>query len=91
MRNNEKKSSISHPRKARTYSPPRRMRRHRQRRREGLTHVPIDLRSSEIDGLVRLGFSDVNVIRTGLNEYFESKLEPHRDVQQIQSLREPGH
>jgi hypothetical protein len=59
-----------------------RMRRHRQRRREGLTHIAIDLWSSEIDGLVRLGFlsaetrNDLNAIRTALYEYFESTLEP---------------
>jgi hypothetical protein len=59
-----------------------RMRRHRQRRRNGLTHLTIDLRRSEIDGLVRLGFlndemrGDVKAIRTALYEYFESTLEP---------------
>jgi hypothetical protein len=59
-----------------------RMRRHRQRQRGGLTHVAIDVRRSEIDGLVRLGFlsaetrNDVNAIRTALYEYFESTLEP---------------
>ena len=60
----------------------KRMRRHRERRREGLTHVGIDLRSSEIDGLVRLGFvsaetrNDVTAIRKGLYRYFETMLEP---------------
>jgi hypothetical protein len=59
-----------------------RMRRHRQRRREGLTHVAVDLRKSEIDSLVRQGFlsaetrNDVNAIRTGLYQFFERKLEP---------------
>jgi hypothetical protein len=58
-----------------------RMRRHRERRREGLTHVAIDLRKSEIDGLVRLGFlddetrNDVKAIRNGLYQYFERTLE----------------
>jgi hypothetical protein len=59
-----------------------RMRRHRQRQRRGLTHVAIDVRRSEIDGLVRRGFlstetrNDVNAIRTALYKYFESTLEP---------------
>ena len=59
-----------------------RMRRHRERRRNGLTHLSIDLRRSEVDGLVRLKFlsaetrNDVNAIRTALYEYFESTLEP---------------
>jgi hypothetical protein len=58
-----------------------RMRRHRRRRREGLTHVAIDLRRSEIDALVRLGFlstetaNDVRAIKKGLYQYFESMLE----------------
>lgn len=58
-----------------------RMRRHRQCRRGGLTHVAIDLRRSEVDGLVRLGLlsaetrNDVNAIKTALYEYFESTLE----------------
>ena len=52
-----------------------------ERRRNGFTHLSIDLRRSEIDGLVRLGFlsaetrNDVNAIRTALYEYFESALE----------------
>jgi hypothetical protein len=63
-----------------------RMRRHRERRREGLTHVGIDLRSSEIDGLVRLGFvsaetrNDVTAVRKGLYRYFETMLELNRDA-----------
>ena len=65
-----------------------RMRRHRQRRRRGLTHIPIDLRRSEIDGLVRLGFlsaetrNDVTAIRKGLYQYFETRLDLNRDAQQ---------
>jgi hypothetical protein len=59
-----------------------RMRRHRKRLRGGLTHIAIDLRRSEVDGLVRLGFlsaetrNDVNAIKTVLYEYFETTLEP---------------
>jgi hypothetical protein len=66
-----------------------RMRRHRERRREGLTHVGIDLRSSEIDGLVRLGFvsaetrNDVTAVRKGLYRYFEAMLDSNRDAQQV--------
>jgi hypothetical protein len=66
-----------------------RMRRHRQRRREGLIHIPIDLRSSEIDGLVRLGFlsaetrNDVTAVRKGLYQYFETMLDSNRDAQQV--------
>jgi hypothetical protein len=58
-----------------------RMRRHRQRRRGGLTHVAIDLRRSEVDGLVRLEFlsaetrNDVNAIRKALYEFFERTLD----------------
>ena len=65
-----------------------RMRRHRQHRREGLTHIGIDLRRSEIDGLVRLGFlsaetrNDVMAIRKGLYHYFETMLDSNRDTQQ---------
>jgi hypothetical protein len=57
-----------------------RMRRHRQRIQEGLTHLAIDLRRSEIDSLVRLGFlsaetrNDVTAIRKGLYRYFETVL-----------------
>jgi hypothetical protein len=82
MQYKDKKPSISRPRKARTYSlAAERMRRHRQRRREGLTHVPIDLRRSEIDGLVRLGLlsaetrNDVTAIRKSLYQYFERTLD----------------
>jgi hypothetical protein len=58
-----------------------RMRLYRERRRNGLTHLSIDLRRSEIDGLVRLGHlsdetrNDVNAIRTALYEYFERTLD----------------
>jgi hypothetical protein len=86
---NENKSLISRPGKARTHSlATERMRRHRQRRREGLTHIGIDLRRSEIDGLVRLGFlsaemrNDVTAIRKGLYHYFETRLDLNRDAQQ---------
>jgi hypothetical protein len=59
-----------------------RMRRHRQRRRDGLTYLAIEIWKSEIDGLVRLGFlspetrNDVRAIRNGLYRYFERTLEP---------------
>jgi hypothetical protein len=65
-----------------------RMRRHRQRRRGGLTHMAIDLRRSEIDGLVRLGFlsaetrNDVTAIRNGLYLFFEGMLDSNREAQQ---------
>ena len=64
-----------------------RMRRHRQRRRYGLTYLAIELRKSEIDGLVRLGFlsaetrNDVTAIRKGLYQYFERMLDSNRDAQ----------
>jgi hypothetical protein len=58
-----------------------RMRLHRERLRNGLTHLAIDLRRSEVDGLVRLEFlsaetrNDVNAIRTALYEFFERTLD----------------
>jgi hypothetical protein len=58
-----------------------RMRRHRQRRRYGLTYLSIELRKSEIEGLVRRGFlspetrNDVSAIRSSLYQYFERTLE----------------
>ena len=89
QQDNEQKPSIPRPGKAGTYSlAAERMRRHRQRRREGLTHIGIDLRKSEIDGLVRLGFlsaetrNDVTAIRKGLYQYFETRLDLHRDAKQ---------
>ena len=57
-----------------------RMRRHRQRRRCGLTYLAIELRESEIEGLVRRGFlspetrNDVSAIRTSLYQCFERTL-----------------
>jgi len=53
-----------------------------------LTHIGIDLRRSEIDGLVRLGFlsaemrNDVTAIRNGLYQYFETMLDLNRGAQQ---------
>ena len=89
QQDNEKRPLMSRPGKAHTYSlAAERMRRHRQRRREGLTHIGIDLRRSEIDGLVRLGFlsaetrNDVTAIRKGLYQYFETRLDLNRDAQQ---------
>ena len=65
-----------------------RMRRHRQRRREGLTHIGIDLRRSEIDGLVRLGFlsaetrNDVTAIERVYTDISKQCSSPNRDAQQ---------
>ncbi len=58
-----------------------RMRLHRERRRQGLRCLTIELRETEIDVLVRRGWlkaetrNDVNAIRTALYKYFESTLE----------------
>jgi hypothetical protein len=79
---NEMKTSI--PPSTNPFTSAERMRRHRERRREGLTHVSIDLRGSEIDGLVRLGFlstetrNDVTAIRKGLYQYFQAMLDTNR-------------
>jgi SOS response regulatory protein OraA/RecX len=49
-----------------------RMRRHRQRRREGLRSLTIELREAEIDALIRSGFlegrsrNDVNAVTQAL-------------------------
>ena len=65
-----------------------RMRLHRERRRQGLQCIIVELRETEIDGLVRLGFlsaetrNDVMAIRKGLYQYFETMLDSNRDAQQ---------
>jgi hypothetical protein len=47
-----------------------RMRRHRQRRRQGLRHLGIDLREAEIDALVRAGLlpRELRMDRTAVAE-----------------------
>jgi hypothetical protein len=53
-----------------------RMRRHRQRRRDGLICLTIELRKSEVDGLARMGFlkpemrNDVSAIRNALYAFY---------------------
>ncbi len=57
-----------------------RMRRHRERRREGLRCVTIELRETEIDTLVQKGFlnadtrNDERAVREALYRYFDSTL-----------------
>jgi hypothetical protein len=54
-----------------------RMRRHRQRRRDGLRCLNVELRETEIDALVRIGFlkaetrNDPHAIREALYEYLD--------------------
>ena len=56
------------------------MRRHRERRREGLCCVTIELRETEIDALVRNGFlkiharNDLRSIEMALYKFFERAL-----------------
>ena len=58
----------------------KRMRRHRERRREGLRCVTIELRETEIDVLVQKGFlktdarNDARCVREALYQYFDSTL-----------------
>jgi len=57
-----------------------RMRRHRERRRDGLRCVTIELRDSEIDTLARMGLlrpemrNDANAISEALYAYFDRTL-----------------
>ena len=57
-----------------------RMRRHRQRKRDRLIFMTIELRKSEVDGLIKRGLlgpetrNDVSAIRNGLYSYFEKTL-----------------
>ena len=57
-----------------------RMRRHRERRREGLRCVTIELRETEIDVLVQKGLlrsdarNDARAVREALYQYFDSTL-----------------
>ncbi len=57
-----------------------RMRRHRERRREGLRCVTIELRETEIDTLVQKGLlnadtrNDERAVRQALYQYFDSTL-----------------
>jgi hypothetical protein len=57
-----------------------RMRRHRERRRDGLRCVTLDIRDGEIDALVRNGFlktdarNDLRSIEMALYEFLERKL-----------------
>ena len=59
-----------------------RMRRHRERRRDGLRCLWIELRDTEIDALVRKGLlkaearSDQNAIADALYDYLERTLDP---------------
>jgi hypothetical protein len=57
-----------------------RMRRHRERRREGLRCVTIELRETEIDTLVQKGLlnadarNNTRAVREALYQYFDSTL-----------------
>ena len=57
-----------------------RMRRHRERRRNGMRSLWVELRVTEIDALVRIGLlkaetrHDPNAIREGLYEYLDQTL-----------------
>lgn len=59
-----------------------RMRRHRERRRDGVRCLWIELRDTEIDGLVHSGLlkaetrNDQNAIADALYEHLERTLEP---------------
>jgi hypothetical protein len=64
-----------------THSPAaERMRRHRERRREGLRCLTIELRETEIDALARNGFletdarNDLPSIEMALYEFFERSI-----------------
>lgn len=58
-----------------------RMRRHRQRRREGLRYVGIELRETEISRLVYTGYlkndkrDNLSAIRSALYEFLDAVLE----------------
>jgi hypothetical protein len=57
-----------------------RMRRHRERRRDGLRCLVVELRETEIDTLVQKGFlnaetrNDTLAVREALYQYFDSTL-----------------
>ena len=57
-----------------------RMRRHRERRRDGLRCLTIEVRDSEIDTLVRMGFlrremrNDPSAVSKALYAYFDQTL-----------------
>jgi hypothetical protein len=57
-----------------------RMRRHRERRRDGLRCVTIELRETEIDVLVQKGLlnadnrNDARAVRKALHQHFDSTL-----------------
>ena len=59
-----------------------RMRRHRERRRDGMRCMRIELRDTEVDALVREGLlkpetrSDQNAIADALYHYLERNLDP---------------
>ena len=61
------------------------MRRHRQRRRDGLRCLVVELRETEIDVLVQKGLlnadarNDTRAVREALYQYFESTLN-YRDA-----------
>ena len=63
-----------------------RMRRHRERRRDGLRCLTIELRETEIDALARNGFlkadarNDPDAIRDALYAHLERTLMKCRDV-----------
>jgi hypothetical protein len=65
-----------------------RMRRHRQRRRNGLLCLTIELRETEIDGLVRMGFlksemrRDLNAVREGLYAFYTAHWAEYRRLRQ---------
>ena len=58
------------------------MRRHRERRRDGMRCLRVELRDTEIDALVRKGLlkaeacSDQNAIADALYDYLERTLDP---------------
>ena len=81
QQDHEQKSSIPRPGEARTYSPAaERMRRHRERRKNELRCLTIQIRESEIDALARKGFlqadarNDTKSILVALYEFFERTL-----------------
>jgi hypothetical protein len=59
-----------------------RMRRHRERRREGMRCLWVELRDTEIDALIRKGLlkpetrHDQNAIADALYDYLERTLDP---------------
>ncbi len=59
-----------------------RMRRHRERRRDGMRCLRVELRETEIDALVRKGLlkpgtrHDLNAVADALYDYLERTLDP---------------